>query len=284
MFNVVTDTKYLILAVMISLLSLNSCSGSGDKAKAQALLDSATEAFQNGDYTKALELTDSLRSAYPSEIDIRREALHLSTRATEGLTLKRLETADSLLAVLGVRGDSLSRLVRFVENPIEGYYVAGNVKDGNIVGSNGLQARLSPSGDFYMISSLKAKQVKSTSVTVECNGERATTSTIAHDGERNDRSMGAEIITFMAPECDTVAVFIAKHVNQPMTLTFNGASAYKMPLPKVQAQNIATLYDYAVTLRRAKLASLEKEKLTRAIDISRAQAAKTFVEKTEDEE
>ena len=135
-----------------------------------------------------------------------------------------------------------------------------------------------------MISSLKAKQVKSTSVTVECNGERATTSTIAHDGERNDRSMGAEIITFMAPECDTVAVFIAKHVNQPMTLTFNGTSAYKMPLPKAQAQNIATLYDYAVTLRRAKLASLEKEKLTRAIDISRTQAAKTFVEKTEDEE
>lgn len=284
MFNVVTDTKYLILVAIVSLLTLNSCSGSGDKAKAKALLDSATEAFQEGNYTKAIELTDSLRSAYPSEIEIRREALHLSTRATERLALRRLETADSLLAVLSVRGDSLSRLVRFVENPIEGYYVAGNVKDGNVIGSNGLQARLSPAGDFYMISSLKAKQVKSTSVTVECDGESATTSTIPHDGERNDRSMGAEIITYMASECDTVAAFISKHNSRPITLTFNGASVYKMPLPKVEAQNITTLYDYAITLRRAKLASLEKEKLTRAIDISRAQAAKTFVEKTEDEE
>lgn len=284
MFNVAIDTKYIIMAVIISLLSLNSCSGNGDKAKAQALLDSATEAFESGDYTKALELTDSLRSAYPSEIDIRREALHLSTRATEGITLRRLETADSLLAVLGARGDSLSHLVRFVENPIEGYYVAGNDKDGNIVGSNGLQARLSPSGDFYMISSLKSRQVKSTSVTVSCNGQSATTATIAHDGERNDRSMGAEIITFMAPECDSVANFIARHSTLPLTLTFNGASSYSIPMPKPQAQNIATLYDYAVTLRRAKMASLEKEKLSRAIDISRAQAAKTFVEKTENEE
>ena len=36
-------------------------------------------------------------------------------------------------------------------------------------------------------------------------------------------------------------------------------------------------------MRQAKVAALEKEKLTRALDIARAQAAKTFVEKTDDE-
>ncbi len=36
-------------------------------------------------------------------------------------------------------------------------------------------------------------------------------------------------------------------------------------------------------MRRAKVASLEKEKLTRALDIARAQAAKTYVEPSDDE-
>lgn len=73
------------------------------------------------------------------------------------------------------------------------------------------------------------------------------------------------------------------HRSQPMTLTFNGSSTYSMPLPQSQIQEIATLYEYSTIMRQAKVAALEKEKLTRALDIARAQAAKTFVEKTDDE-
>lgn len=279
----IRSTIRLITAGLVSLPILFSCSGNDDKAKAQALLDSATEAYDSGDYALTLSLADSLKSAYPAEIDMRRQALHLSTRATEGLTLQRLERTDSLLAVLGVRGDSLRRLLRYVNNPIEGYYVGINAKDGGIVGSNGLQARISPEGDFYMISSLKAKPVKSTSVTVSCNGQSASTATVAHDGERNDRSMGAEVITYIGAECDSLGHFIAIHCNEPLTLTFNGSSTYSMPMPQAQVKEIATLYEYSTTMRHAKVASLEKEKLSRALDISRAQAAKTYVEQPADE-
>ena len=258
-------------------------SGSADKHRAQARLDCATQAFDSGNYILALSITDSLKRSYPSQIDIRRKALHLTTRATEGLTLHRLETADSLLATLGVKGDSLQKLIRYVKNPIEGYYVGINAKDGGIVGSNGIQARLTPNGNFYLISSLKSKAVKSTSVTVACDGASASTSTVAYDGERNDRSMGAEVITYMGAECDSLGHFIQLHYSQPMTLTFNGSTSYSMPLPQAQAQEIATLYEYSTTMRRAKVASLEKEKLTRALDIARAQAAKTYVEPSDDE-
>ena len=185
--------------------------------------------------------------------------------------------------MLGVKGDSLQKLIRYVKNPIEGYYVGINAKDGGIVGSNGLQARLNPDGSFYLISSLKARPVKSTSVTVTCNEASASTSAIPHDGERNDRSMGAEIITYIGAECDSLGHFIMLHRSQPMTLTFNGSSTYSMPLPQSQIQEIATLYEYSTIMRQAKVAALEKEKLTRALDIARAQAAKTFVEKTDDE-
>lgn len=283
MSNVVTNRNHrlsLRLAAIAGLTAIAcSCGGNGDTQKATALLGQAQKAFDSNDYATALSLTDSIKNAYPKEIDVRREALHLSTKATEGLTLQRLQQADSLSAVLAVRGDSLQRMMKFVENPIEGYYVASTADPAKFFGTNGLQARVSPNGDFYLMSSLKAKSVKSTSVEVSAGGEKAATATIAHDGERNDRSMGAEVITFMGVECDSVGHFISNHSGEPVTLTFVGSSAYSMPLPEKQAKEIALLYDYATILRRFKVASLEKERLTRAVEIARSQAARTFVEK-----
>lgn len=283
MFNAATNTSRPLVSALAALSILASCSGSGDKAKAEALLAEATAAYDARNYAGAITLTDSIKSAYPAEIDVRRQALHLATRATEGLTVQKLQEADSLVAVLGVRGDSLQRLVKFVKNPIEGYYTGASTDPESVGAVNGLQARISPDGDFYIISSLKGKPAKSTSVTVSCNGESASTASVPHDGERNDRSMGAEIITSMGVECVSLGRFINKHRATLMTLTFNGSSSHSMPLPAIQASEIATLYDYATTLRQAKLASIEKERLTRMLDIARSQAAKTYIETPTDE-
>ena len=263
---------------MLASASLCSCGGDDNK-DARNLLNQAETAFNNGEFDRTLSLTDSIKSAYPKAIEVRREALHLATRATEGLTLIRLQEADSLTAVLGALGDSLGRKMKFVKNPIEGYYVASTTEPSKFIGTNGLQARVSPEGDFYMLSSLKAKSVKSTSVTVSNGTDEARTSIVAYDGERNDRSRGGEVITFIGAECDSVGKFISSNVNSPLTLTFNGSTSYSMSLPTAQAKEIALVYDYASTLRRFKVASLEKERLSRALDIARSQAARTFIEK-----
>lgn len=283
MYNAATklilNSLKISAAGLLTAIAVSSCSGGGDTQKATALLDEARAAYEAHDYASSLALIDTLKNRYPREIDVRREALHLATRATEGLTIIRLQEADSLTAVLGALGDSLQRQMKFVKNPIEGYYVAANVDPGKFIGTNGLQGRVSPEGNFYMISSLKAKSVKSTSVTVSADGREARTSTVGHDGERNDRSMGAEVITFMGVECDSVGKFISENVGRPIQLTFNGATSYSMALPAEQAKEIALTYDYASTLRRFKVASLEKERLTRTVDIARSQASRTFVEK-----
>ena len=52
-----------------------------------------------------------------------------------------------------------------------------------------------------------------------------------------------------------------------------------MTLPSKEAREIALAYDYAATIRRFKVASLEKERLSRTVDIARSQASRTFVEK-----
>lgn len=280
MYNAATKhLKHIGMALLMSTpIMLNSC-GNGDTQKAQALLSEARSAYENKDYETSLLLIDSIKNAYPREFDIRKEALHLSTLAIEGQTIRRLETADSITAVLEALGDSLQHGIKFVNNPIEGYYVTKSVNPTSFTGSTGIQARMTPDGDFYIMSSLNAKPIKSTSITVSANGKEARSATVNHDGERNDRSMGSEIITFMGIECDTIGKFIYENVDSPITLTFNGTGTYSRPLTSKEAEEIATLYEYAITIRKFKLASLEKERLTRALDIARSQAARTYVVK-----
>lgn len=266
------------ISTLSACLLLFSCSGNSDSDKANALLAEAEQACETGRYELAVTLCDSLKTAYPQEIEARRKSLHIMSLANEGMAVKRLEKADSILAVTGVRGDSLKRLLRWVNNPVEGYYVAQNEPSGTVSATDGLHARVTPEGDFYIISSLKAPAVKSTSVTVSCGGEQASTSTVAYDGERNDRSMGAEVITFLGVECEELGKFVASHADLPVTLTFSGDKSHSISLPKQQAEAIRTLYEYAATVRDAKVAMVEKSKLERTVETARSQAARTFVE------
>ncbi|MDE5828825.1 MAG: hypothetical protein K2H48_02450 [Duncaniella sp.] len=273
MFNAATKT---IAGVMLA--ALVACSGDNEKKLAQALYDQAEEAIDAAHYSTAVMLIDSLKTTYPRQIDIRRRALHLTARAGEGLALQRLQSADSLLAAITAESEAMKDQIKQVDNPVEKYYVAASAKPAEFIGSDGLQARLSPDGQLYIISSLGSRKVKSTAVAVESTGERAETSSVAHDGERNDRSMGAEVITFMGVECDSLANFIAAHAADPITLTFMGEKNYSMTLPKSQAEEIAVVTRYATLLRRGRAAVVEKEKQQRILDTARSQAARTFTE------
>lgn len=260
------------------LAALVACSGDNEKKLAQALYDQAEEAIDAAHYSTAVMLIDSLKTTYPRQIDIRRRALHLTARAGEGLALQRLQSADSLLAAVTAESEAMRDQIKQVDNPVEKYYVAASAKPAEFIGSDGLQARLSPDGQLYIISSLGSRKVKSTAVAVESTGERAETSSVAHDGERNDRSMGAEVITFMGVECDSLANFIAAHAADPITLTFMGEKNYSMTLPKSQAEEIAVVTRYATLLGRGRAAVVEKEKQQRILDTARSQAARTFTE------
>lgn len=273
MCNVVN--KRAVAAVLVTAL-LAGCSGSGTRELAESLYTQAESALDEGRYAEALSLTDSIKNACPDQIDIRRQSLHIAARANEGLTLRRLEQADSLFNVTGIAADSLSRLVKKVDNPVEPYFVSAKVDPASVQTTTGLQARMSPDGHFYVISTLTGRSVKSTSVSVSDGSASATTSTVAFDGERNDRSGGKEIITFVGAECDSLGRFVSENRHKPLTVTFHGEKDYSMPMPAAQIEAMATLRDYYEVTRKATVAALEKERLTRALDLARSQAARTF--------
>ena len=56
-----------------------------------------------------------------------------------------------------------------------------------------------------------------------------------------------------------------------------------MAMPAAQVEAMATLRDYYEITRKATVAALEKERLTRALDLARSQAARTFLVPETDE-
>lgn len=267
--------KYLGIA---SAMMLAACSAGSDKEKAQALYDEAAAAVENNDFNRAIILVDSIKSAYPGQIDIRRNSLHVLARANEGLALRRRESADSLVAVLQAKSEAMSDEIIAVDNPIEKYFVVKGTDPAKFYNKDGLQARMTPDGDLYLISSLASRKALSTAIAVECDGNRAVTATVPFDGERNDRSMGSEVITFMGAECDSVARFIAENAGKRITLIFEGSKPFSMTLPETQANGIATLTRYAELIRQLKGAMIEREKQNRILETARSQAARTYNE------
>lgn len=274
----------IILAACAGLAMLSSCGPDRHEKEASVLAEQAKTALESKDYRLAHELADSVGRAYPKALEARKEALHISTLAREGLAIAELEATDSLLAHLAWRSDSLKAYVRKVDNPVEPYFVAKGENSDKVYSTTGIYGRLSPEGDFYILASLVGHPVKAHSVRVQtADGDGAETARIPHDGERNDRRGASETITFLAAECDTLARFVSEHAGQPMTLVFNGASGtYRTPFTPEASERMASLYEYAQTVRQARMASVRREKLSRSVDLSRQQAARTYVEPEEE--
>lgn len=264
------------LIVSVGLAScLSSCSSSSSD-KAKELLTKAEEVGRAGHYQQALDLLDSLDHAYQSEVDVRRQGMALRPRMVEQLANMQLQQADSIAAVGAYKLDTLLTRLKIVDNAIENYYVAV-AEGGSSTTSPGLHPRMSTDGRFYMVAT-SPKQVGATSVTVSvASGESATSATVAYDGERNDRYNGADVITFIEAECIELGKFVFEHSNEPMTLTFNGGSSVAtQSLSTAQREAIAIVYECATVARERKKQELEKQRLTRMLDVARSQIARTL--------
>lgn len=272
-----------LLAVALSACTcLTACDNSKEiyRAEADGLVAKAKEAIGLRQYATAVSLLDSLDSAYSKATDSRREGMHLRTLAMEGLTLSEIRTADSLSVASQLRGDSLARMLQKVSNPIEPYFV-GPGQNIDVHGTTGLYARLMPDGTLYMISSVAGRKVNHVSVTVSGDGASATTATVPHDGEQNDRSSGTEIINYTGSQCDTIAKLIAANPAATYSLTFNGSTPYTITLPEPQKKAIDIIARFMKATDDVKRYSAQRTNLEKRLELIRSQMARTYRDSTD---
>lgn len=271
MYNVVT--KILLTFVVFLVVSC----GSSDKQNAEKLLNEAKSHIIVKDYASALKLLDSIDVVYSSQVEVRRRAMHIRPKAIEGTTLKEHEKNDSIIAILQAKYNELSSNFETIRDKrlVEPYIVAKKANK-SLFETTGIQARITPDGEFYVISSLVATPIKHTSVSFICGNNEVSTSTVGYDGDRNYRSGSTEMITFINTECDTLGVFARANAGKSMTLRFNGSKSKNIKISKEDIKTFAMTHEYASVITDLKSAFRKKEFLDQQLLLARDQIARTL--------
>ncbi|MDE7410488.1 MAG: hypothetical protein K2M94_00415 [Paramuribaculum sp.] len=275
MSNAVTKALFIIGLPLISYIS-TSCSDDNVK-RAENLLSSAEESLANHDFNHTLSLLDSIDHAYPKVIDVRKKAMSIRPKAMEGAIINKIAETDSMLAINLIAGDSLSRNLIKIDNPIEPYFISqadANIKSQYNV--EGLHGRVAPDGMFYIIASASGS-APFTTIAVETGGLTAETSAVNPDGERNRMLDKNRVITYIAGECDSVGRILSDY-NTPATVILkNGDKEIKrFTLSESQREGISDTYLTAQAFMKCHLLRIEKAKLEKQLSLSRQQIADTY--------
>ena len=94
--------KNYIIAMMaiISIMMTVAC-GNDSHKQAQALLEEASQLYDNRHYDKALATIDSLRKVFPNSVEVRKKALTLHQRISLSHLFSAMGCPKSLVRVSG---------------------------------------------------------------------------------------------------------------------------------------------------------------------------------------
>ena len=193
------------------------------------------------------------------------------------LTIKELESTDSLQSWYSHLQDSLMQYFTLVDNPqlVEGYYVIKEYAKSTLFNRTGVESRVSPDGQFYMISSLASNPVKHTSISLTDGNGKVTTATVDYDGERNYRSGGTEMITFTGAECDTLGHFLTDNKAKNIKLIFNGKKSHTTTLSANDRLAMQRAYGLSQAMTGKRRMAAKRDFLDKQLLLARDQAART---------
>lgn len=273
-FNAISTAAIWAVAILFG------CSGKSQTDAAMQILQQADTAIATADYNYALQLLDTLKAKYPQEITVQRQAMHMRPKAIEGITIRQLEETDSMQALYAYKTDSLLSGFTLVHNPELGtdydYYILTKQKNNDIFGKTGIQGRVSPSGEFTIISSLSGPAVKHTAISISApDGSLVESAEIAYDGERNYRSSGTETITFIDAECDTIGQFLTQNHAKNLKLNFIGAKKHTVPLSQADRQSVEEAWKLAYCMTQKNKLANQRMLYERQLALARDQIART---------
>lgn len=284
MFNAVIIKKACITAIVVcGTFILTSCGGANNKnSEAELMFANAQAEFDKGAYSQALIELDSLKTKYPSAIEIQKRALHLRTLIDEKTTLDEIKANDSLLAAANQQKQMLGKNFTFIKTKdmVEGYHVLKSASKRPLVQRTGIEARIDEQGKIYLITLLYGNPVKHTKISVSsATGGEAFSSEIPYNGSTNYRfvneGVSNEMITFRAEQCDTLNSFVAANKGSKLKLNFIGKKRFSIPLSTTDKNMIADTYDYSNAIINGKKAESQKLYLNKKLEIAREQIKKT---------
>jgi len=265
---------HFLIAIAFAFLS---CSDNDSEEKdAQARLAYADSLISQGNYTLALSELDSIDARYPKMIEVRRHAHDLRPKAIEQLTIKQIQSADSLIAATqqGI-AELEGGFTHISGGDLEGYYLPDGYKANAFTNTTNIQPRVNDADfRFYIVASNNGKYLKINRVSYLIGGSEYVSNAIPAGSERSSRIEGSEIATFLPEEVDSIGR-ISANANSPVTgaVIIGENGRQKVTVTPAQSKALVNAWRYGNLRQQLRSALILREKLDRQLQTSRDQLA-----------
>ncbi len=223
-------------------VTLCACGTDTEREAADRLVAQAQGSLDRSDFDSAFIYLDSLSANYPRQIEAGRRGLALRPRAIAGKTQQEIMDLQLLMQATRQQVDSL--MPRFKAVPpsdelLEGYYIALDAPE-DFREKNTAIARVSPRGEFVMVSSLAGNSTGHTSLRLSSGAEEASTGTV--NPGKSDVALSRESVRFASGMADSIGVMACRiDDGRTATLTFTGGK--KTPSVKLTAKEVHAIAD-----------------------------------------
>lgn len=257
--------KYMAAFLLPALLMLTSCSG--DKKKAQLLLDRAREVYAQGDLEDAKALIDSLGTLYPKVYEVR----HAANRLGYDVTLSQLQRDVNFIdSVLQAKQEELDKILPdFAYERDTAYQTMGRyLLPSQVIERNTTRSflrsqtdetgRMSLTSIYVGASPIHHVRVKVTAP----DGTWVETPSSPDSYETSDLGLTIEKADYPQGKDGGLGVFIAERADESLTMQFSGDRTQQVALTAADRKACRQVYELAQQLSLlAELKSNQEENL-----------------------
>lgn len=276
----------VILAAAISGV-LSGC-GDSDHNHARSMLGEAKILMDCNMPDSALILLDSLDKKFPSQIEIRREAMALRANAMTVSLEKKIFETDSIIIVYQNEVDKLMPMFEHAEvSGANGYYYMKGAYGPGLSKSSGVQARLSDIDfSYYIVAANSDEKIGISQITLfSPTGSISSVEIPATDSRRGDTDKyGTDFASFSSSEADTLGAWAFNNGNMITSVTVSGSRGSRdFVLSGPKAEQFGSAWRLGIAGAKLYAARRLKEKLERQVIISRDHAVNLMPEQAPDQ-
>jgi hypothetical protein len=244
--------------------------GCTNRAKeAGSMLQNARSMYEREEFASAKNEIDSLRTAYPKEFGVLKEALELMRMVELKEAERTIAFCDSFIPAKQAESVEWSKGFVFEKDSVYeemGNYIWKQQTVERNVERSYIRCGVNEKGEMYLASVyFGSAPINHTGIKVSTkDGLYTETPAIPYDGGLNyrfkDLGNTSEIVHYKGEHCTDVANFIYTHVKERLKVEYTGGKPYAIYLSDTEKRAIAATCDLTVVLSDIEKMKTEREK------------------------
>lgn len=247
--------KKISVCIALAAVCLTACNA--DQKAAEERLANAQAFYERNEFFSAKNEIDSLRTLYPKEVKVLRQALSLMRQVELKEAERNIAYCDSLLPLkqeelVGLKeGFVLEKEAEYEE--IGNYVWKRQTIERNVQRCY-VRCGVNEEGEMYLASVFYGgKPIEHTSVRLTTkDGQEAETATIPFDGGLNyrftDLGKTTEVVTYKGDHCEAAVKLIYANEKERIKVEYKGGKPYTIYMADADKQAIVKTFNLATVL------------------------------------